>query len=242
MKHILGVLLVLGGSVVVAVAASPVVQMLRHDLDIQRSLQDEELAQLQRVEADFADAWTRVQRGAADFLHAQVEGEEIESLRRRDDDLRLVEGQLVMDLLEMQQLRQSTIVRENLMATTRDELRRLTGTTGLESDLISGMWQLVLEPGGHQGVMNLMLDGTLIQGTYELDGGWSGSMRGTLVGGRVRMERIDSQMGFVAIFYGALRVEGDEVRLEGKWEATQLAAGTPAAGGWVARRIDEEVR
>ncbi len=227
-------------SVGVAFASSPVVLVLQHDLVVQRGLQDEELAHLQRVKSKASESWTRVRRGAADFLHAQVQGETIESLRRRDEDLRLVEGQLLMDMLEMQQLRQSTIVRENLMAVTQAELRRLTGGTGPSRDLISGAWQLVMEPGGHNGLMTLTLDGTLIQGTYDLDGGWTGSMRGTLVGGRVRMERIDSQMGFVAIFYGALRVEGDDVRLEGKWEATQLAAGMPSAGGWVAQRLGKE--
>ncbi len=224
----------------VAFASSPVVRVLQHDLEIQRTLQDEELVQLQRVEANFADAWTRVRRGSADFLHAQVEGETAESLRRRDEDIRLAEGQLLMDLLEMQQLRQSTIVRESLMAVTRAKLRRLTGGSGPSRDLISGVWHLVMEPGGHNGLMTLTLDGTLIQGTYELDGDWTGSMRGTLVGGRVRLERIDSQIGFVAIFYGALRVEGDNVRLEGKWEATKLATGTPQAGGWVAQRLAGE--
>ncbi len=226
-------------SVGIVFASSPVVLVLQHDLAVQRGIQDEELAHLQRVKAKAAESWTRVRRGAADFVHAQIEGETIESLRRRDEDLRLVEGQLLMDMLEMQQLRQSTIVRENLMAVTQAELRRLTGGSGLGRDLISGAWQLVMEPGGHNGLMTLTLDGTLIQGTYELDGGWTGSMRGTLVGGRVRMERIDSQMGFVAIFYGAVRGEGDDVRLEGKWEATQLAAGTPSAGGWVAQRLGE---
>lgn len=240
MKRFAVVVLGLVASAGVAFASSPVVRMLQHDLEIQRGLQDEELAQLQRVEVGFAEAWTRVRRGAADFLHAQVEGEVTESLRRRDEDLRLVEGQLLMDLLEMQQLRQSTIVRESLMAATRTELRRLTGGSGPSRDLISGVWRLVMEPGGHKGLMTLTLDGTLIQGTYELDGGWTGSMRGTLVGGRARMERIDSQMGFVAIFYGAVRVEGDSVRLEGKWEATQLATGMPSAGGWVAERLGED--
>ncbi len=230
-------LLGLVASVGVTFASSPVVLVLQHDLEVQRGIQDEELAHLQRVRSKAAESWTRVRRGAADFIHAQVEGETIESLRRRDEDLRLVEGQLLMDMLEMQQLRQSTIVRENLMAVTQAELRRLTGGSGPSRDLISGAWQLVMEPGGHNGLMTLTLDGTLIQGTYELDGGWTGSLRGTLVGGRVRMERIDSQMGFVAIFYGAVRGEGDDVRLEGKWEATQLSAGTPSAGGWVATRL-----
>ncbi len=229
-------------SVGVGFASTPVVKVLQHDLEMQRTLQDEELAQLQRVEIKFADALTRVRRGSADFLHAQVEGETTESLRRRDEDIRLAEGQLLMDLLEMQQLRQSTIVRESLMAATRAELRRLTGGSDRDRDLISGGWEMIVEPGGHTGLMTLVLDGTLIQGTYDLDGGWTGSMRGTLVGKRVRMERIDSQMGFVAIFYGALRVEGDNIRLEGKWEATQLATGMPSAGGWVAAKLDEEGR
>jgi len=240
MKRLTVFLLGLLATAGVVFASGPVVQVLQHDLEIQRTLQDEELAQLQRVEANFTDALTRVRRGSADFLHAQVEGETTESLRRRDEDIRLAEGQLFMDLLEMQQLRQSTIVRESLMAVTRTELRRLTGGRGRDRDLISGVWEVVMEPGGHTGLMTLTLDGTLIQGTYDLDGGWTGSMRGTLVGGRVRMERIDSQMGFVAIFYGAVREEGDGVRMEGKWEATQLAAGVPSAGGWVATRLGVE--
>lgn len=223
-------------------ASSPVVATLQHDLEVQRFLQDEELAQLQRVKVKAAEHWTRVRRGAADYLHAHVEGESIESLRRRDEDLRQVEGQLLMAMLEMQQLRQSTIVRENLMAVTRAELQRLSGATGQGRDVISGMWRLVTEPGGQNGLMSLQLDGTLIQGTYELEGGWTGSMRGTLVGGRVRLERIDSQMGFAAIFYGAVRMDGETILLEGKWEATQLATGLPASGGWVARKLENNTQ
>lgn len=238
MKYLTAFVFALGALTSAATASSPVVVTLQHDLEVQRFLQDEELAQLQRVKVKAAEHWTRVRRGEADYLHAHVEGESIESLRRRDEDLRLVEGQLLMDLFEMQQLRHSTIVRENLMAVTRAELRRLTGGSGPGKDLISGLWRLVTEPGGQNGVMTLQLDGTLIQGTYELEGGWTGSMRGTLVGGRVRLERIDSQMGFAAIFYGAVRVDGESVLLEGKWEATQLATGLPSSGGWVAQKLE----
>ncbi len=239
MKRWVWILLISLAPAGVVSAASPVGRVLRHDLEIQRGLQDEELAQLQRVQGDVGDLLSRISQATADFLHAQVGSEPVENLRRRDEDIRALEGRLMMVLLEMQQLRQSTIVREHLMARTRSELEKLRSGTESERDLISGSWDLVLEPGGQKGRMVLELEGTLIQGTYELDGGWTGSMRGTLVGGRIRLERIDSQMGFVAIFYGALRVHGDEVRLEGKWEATQLATGLPSAGGWVARRLDE---
>jgi hypothetical protein len=56
---------------------------------------------------------------------------------------------------------------------------------------------------------------------------------------KVRLERIDSQIGFAAIFYGRLVRGGNDARLEGTWEATQLASGLPSAGTWVADKVSE---
>jgi hypothetical protein len=64
-------------------------------------------------------------------------------------------------------------------------------------------------------------------------------VRGTLVAEKVRLERIDSQMGFAAILHGRLQVQGETARLQGSWEATQLATGLPASGTWVAERVSE---
>jgi hypothetical protein len=75
-----------------------------------------------------------------------------------------------------------------------------------------------------------------VTGLYQLSGGWKGSMRGTLIGDRVHLERIDAQQGFVAVYNGRLVTRGGEKRIEGVWEATGLATGQPAAGSWVARR------
>jgi len=97
----------------------------------------------------------------------------------------------------------------------------------------------VIEPGGIEGTAELRLDGTVIMGTYELEGGWYGSFKGTLVAGKVRLERIDSQLGFAAVFYGTLDA-GEPPRLSGTWEGTNLAAGQPAGGSWLAERLPEE--
>ena len=96
---------------------------------------------------------------------------------------------------------------------------------------------LIVQP-GLSGTAYLVHQGTLISGTYELSGGWTGSLRGTVVANKVRLERIDSQLGFAAIFYGEVNLGADPDVIQGRWEATQLATGLPSAGGWRASRKD----
>ena len=116
------------------------------------------------------------------------------------------------------------------------EVKRLEETLQATGDDLSGRWQVAIEPGGLKGTFDLRLFGTLVSGVYELAGGWKGSLRGTLVGNTVRLERIDSQLGFVAVYTGRLEVRGAERRIEGTWQATNLAAGLPSAGTWLAQR------
>ena len=94
--------------------------------------------------------------------------------------------------------------------------------------LLAGGWRLP--------VYGLLLDGTLVSGVYQLSGGWKGSLRGTLVGGNVRLERIDAQLGFAAVYTARIVSRGGEKRLEGTWDATNLTAGMPVSGTWVGRR------
>jgi len=231
-------ILVVGGVMAVS-AATPATQALKHSLKVQQALQDREKARLGQVQADFLEALTRVERGSADFLHAQQQGESLESLQYRDEDLRLAESETLMLLLEMQRLRLSILTSQTLIAETQAEIDRSSYDGAGADDPLTGTWRIVMDPGNMEGTLNLVLDGTLVQGTYALDGGWTGSLRGTLVAGRLRLERIDSELGFAAIFYGALRMRGQTPRIDGKWEATQLATGLPSAGGWMAERLDE---
>ncbi len=82
----------------------------------------------------------------------------------------------------------------------------------------------------------MTLDGTIVSGEYTLEGGFSGSLRGTLVNDRLRLERVDSRLGFSAIFYG--RVARDGSSIAGTWEATTFGAGASGAGS--GRRSGEE--
>ena len=126
-----------------------------------------------------------------------------------------------------------------MIASIELEVQRLAAEIGGPEAPLTGAWRVVVEP-GQEGVAYLQQQGTLVTGTYALSGGFSGSFRGTFVAGKVRLERIDSQYGFAAIYYGRLVGRGRNARLQGNWEATQLASGLPSMGSWTASRIVDE--
>ncbi len=214
-------------------------QNLRQQMRIQQEVLRNDLLDLQDERARMQEAWVRVERGIADMVAAQEQGESLDSLKLRDEDLRVAEAELMMQLVAVQRLRRKLLEGQSLISVTENEIRRLEREVGPGVDPLSGTWRVVMEPGGHEGLMFLQLNGTLIQGTYRLSGDWSGSLRGSLVSDKVRLERVDSQLGFVATLYGNLVGSGDSARLEGSWEATQLAVGMPSGGSWLAERVDE---
>ena len=142
-------------------------------------------------------------------------------------------------LSRSQQLRRSLLENRTMLAAIEIEMQRLTAVVGSAEAPLNGTWRLVMEP-GQDGFAYLQQQGTLVSGTYAISGGFTGSFRGTFVAGKVRLERIDSQIGFAAIFYGRLVGRGDNLRLQGTWEATQLASGLPSHGNWTARRVSED--
>ena len=129
------------------------------------------------------------------------------------------------------------------LAAFRDEMARRRDTLRSNpADPLTGRWEVFVNPGGRHGVYRLSLDGTILSGDYVLDGGFRGSLRGTFVADRVMFERVDSERGVDARFYGRLTTAPAK-RLVGTWEGTQIApapASGPVAGTWVAQPAREE--
>jgi hypothetical protein len=191
------------------------------------------IAELERQIGLLEEAWARVDAGAAAVLTAQQQGENLDNLRLREDRLQQLESQLLMRLLEVQRARRDVLTHRAVIDAAGGEAAARTGPAGV----LSGSWDLTVQP-GLTGTAFLVQQGTLVTGTYELSGGWTGSLRGTLVSNKVRLERIDSKLGFAAIFYGELDTSGEQPVIQGRWEATQLATGMPSAGGWRAVQQD----
>ena len=99
---------------------------------------------------------------------------------------------------------------------------------------LTGAWDLVLMPARQRGTALLRQTGALVNGTYRLEGGWSGSLQGTLVNRKVFLVRIDSKLGKSMELEGYLSDDGKRIR--GTWLDYELAGGDGATGQWTALR------
>ncbi len=187
--------------------------------DISRRLETA-LSQLASASRAVADAVGRADVGADEMTRRE------ESVSEAEQDVR--------SLLEKRRLIADRVVdRKRSIALIEGEL-----ATRKTSDAISGRWTVTIEPGEQRGVFRMALEGTIVSGEYTLEGGYGGSLRGTLVNDRLRVERVDSKLGFTAVYIG--RVARDSNTIGGTWEATTFGTGGPGFGRWTAVREKEE--
>lgn len=120
--------------------------------------------------------------------------------------------------------------------------KKLTSLRGGEQRLakenVSGSWQVLYLPGNNRGVFALRQSGTILQGVYQLDGGWKGSLQGTFIDGKVYLQRIDSKLGRSSELDGYLSADGGSIR--GTWRNYNLTDGATSAGSWTASRQEEQ--
>ena len=226
-----GVALVVVAAVAACFALPAGAQDARTVAIIHARLAAENLAELEKLQGRLQEAWTLVDAGNGAILDAQRQGASLKSLRTQEDQLQQLEAKLLVRLVEMQRTRREMLTNRAVVEAAGGSVQSRKEQAGV----LTGEWNLKVQP-GLTGSMYLVQQGTLISGTYELSGGWTGSLRGTLVADKIRLERIDSQLGFAAIFYGEVDLEADPDAVRGRWEATQLATGLPSAGGWSASR------
>jgi len=200
---------------------------------IHAALLTEGIDALDRQDAQMRETWTLVDSGAGAMVEALRQGEDLDALRARDEHLQELESLLLMRIFDVQRVRREVLANRAIV----EAADGLAASASDQVGILTGSWTLTVQP-GLKGTAYLVQQGTLVSGTYELSGGWTGSLRGTLVANKIRLERIDSQLGFAAIYYGELNVNVDPPVIQGRWEATQLATGMPSAGGWQAIRAD----
>jgi hypothetical protein len=215
-----------------------VADSLREQIRIRETVLAGQLDDLAEARQQLNELWLRLETQTGNLMRAQREGETVDSLRLRDADLRQIESEFTAAIVRFQQERRTTLENRTMLAAMTTEVERMSAEVGGTEAPLNGTWRLVVEP-GQEGLAYLQQQGTLVTGTYALSGGFSGSFRGTLVAGKVRLERIDSQIGFAAIFYGRLVGQGRNLRLQGNWEATQLASGLASAGNWTGAKVSE---
>lgn len=228
--------------VVLAVTAVPVREPVAAGIDVQVEVESLQLA------ADLAEHAAARQREQQASRRVQELGVRIDrrmvedppsllELGRLEDEL-ASERAVAFDLgARTRTIRQRIYERWQRITLLGEARDRYLGGRVSVADGLSGRWQLVMMPSGQRGTMELRLDGTLVVGSYELQGGFSGSLRGTLVAGKLTLERIDSERGFDAVFEG--RLEQAAGSLAGAWRTTRLDGSNYGGGDWSAARLQE---
>lgn len=225
----------LAAAVAWAQARDPVVVVFKAHVELEKKLVAANLLELERAHEQVRAASDRLIRLGDDLLRAEREGEDLASFTSRLADVRRAEAELTQALATAQQVRATLAARRGTLDQLQAEIARLEAGSK-PGDELSGRWYVAIEPGALKGTFDLELSGTIVTGVYSLAGGWRGSLRGTFIGQNLRLERIDAQLGFVATYTARMVTRGEEKRLEGRWDATNLAAGGAASGTWVGRR------
>ena len=170
---------------------------------------------------------------AASRAVAEATGKDEAAMAEAADGLSRASGSVEAAALE----ERLALERVTLLRRRVGELEREAAGAGTRhEDPISGDWHIRVDPGAQEGDLHLSLEGTLLGGSYSLEGAMTGSVRGTFVGDRLRFDRIDSRLGFSAVFYGRLLPDGT---VAGTWEATDLSGGGPSSGTWSAVKKNE---
>jgi hypothetical protein len=225
---------------VAADGSDPVLAVFRIQAEMEKRLVNADLASLERTQTQLRTATDRLMRLGDDLARAEKDGEDLGSLKARSTDLGKAEAEVSELVAAAQQLRNDIVARRSYLEEVQSEIKLLEETGPVISDELSGRWSVAIEPGAFHGTFDLRLEGTIVTGVYQLSGGWKGSLRGTFVGGNVHLERIDTQQGFVSTYDGRLVPREGGKRLEGTWQATNLAAGTPSSGTWAGRREESQ--
>jgi hypothetical protein len=219
-------------SLAAAVGADAASDAARAELSRERRLLASDVSRLsdvsRRLDTALSDL-AAANRAAAD---AAARGDSPDDIVRREDAVSAAE-QEVRSLLDR---------RRPLADRIADRRRRIalleSESQGAKPEgVLTGRWSVLVQPGDQRGVFRLNLQGTIVSGEYRLEGGMDGSVRGTLINDRLKLERVDSKNGFDAIFYG--RLSPDAQQIVGTWQATTFGTGQTGSGSWTAARLED---
>jgi exonuclease VII small subunit len=208
---------------------------LRRTVDVERRLVLEDLAAFERARSAETEARTALDEALT--LLRSVAGGTVAGSGAAVNNLERLELRLETAAAELAVAAERS---SRALARLEERLQRLRLLAELTvaapqaavADVLSGSWRVTVQPGGTAGVFELSQDGTIVSGTYRFADGRRGSLRGTFVDGRLRLERVDVERGFDAIFEGVVGAGAQGVA--GEWTATELAEGDVSGGEWTA--------
>jgi hypothetical protein len=212
---------------------------LKVQLEIEQRRLDEALQRYGDHVRARQQARDRLQR-LYDDLDAMVSGEAESDpalIRLREEEVLKAEQELEGIVRSGHAVRAEIRDAHTRLEVLAERIARLRRTLPSDTESLTGTWDVTYLPSGDKGVFTLRQSGTLLVGEYNLEGGWKGSLQGTIVDGKVLLHRIDSKLGRSSDLEGTLAPDGRTIR--GTWQNFILSGGQPVSGSWVARKRAE---
>jgi hypothetical protein len=211
---------------------------LKASIQLERQLLEEDRRRYGALERQRAEAQGRIEltRGALDAALRQPEGDAAGRVERLIDQLQDAEADRGAVLATQVVVLERAVDRLRRLALLELRLQELqaAGEEQAPTGALSGAWEITLMPAEQRGTCVLEQMGAVVQGTYQLEGGFTGNLQGTLVNRKVFLVRIDSKLGRSMELEGFLSSDGQRIR--GSWLRYDLAGSEGAAGQWSAQR------
>jgi hypothetical protein len=116
----------------------------------------------------------------------------------------------------------------------QDRLAKIHRPAAEEPEGITGTWDISYLPSNDKAVFVLRQSTALIEGEYQQEGGFRGSLKGTLINGKLILQRIDTKLGAVSDLEGQLST--DQKSIKGTWLSRIIGDGTPVNGAWSGKK------
>jgi hypothetical protein len=155
-------------------------------------------------------------------------------IKRRDEELERLEKAQTLAWDEGRRLRRGMLDVLFRMRKLRERVADVLDKLPEAGDSLTGYWDVVLLAGEARGIFYLTQSAAVITGEYVLEGGYRGSLEGTIIGGKVVLKRIDSQLGRIMDLDGMVSPDGQSI--QGTWQRISLGGGRHENGSWSASR------
>jgi hypothetical protein len=103
-----------------------------------------------------------------------------------------------------------------------------------EPEGAEGVWDIIYLPSNDKAVFTLRQSGVIVEGEYQHEGGYHGSLQGTLINNKIVLHRIDSKLGAISDLEG--QIASDLKSVKGTWMTRIISDGGPVTGSWSGRK------
>lgn len=117
-----------------------------------------------------------------------------------------------------------------------DRMSKLRKPAAEEPEGVTGTWDVTYLPSNDKAIFVLRQSTALVEGDYQQEGGYRGSLQGTLINSKLTLHRIDSKLGAIADLEG--QVSSDMKSIKGTWLSRMINDGSPASGAFSAKKRD----